>query len=114
MPVINGRPVESIPRSMWPPIAEAMAIIEMDLTHTGQPPCPHAPCQLWITGEPPAVLAELREVAPSGCEFWEAGQVVAFVTVAGDTLQDAIRHLAAIIRSVRIGGVKPCDQLVMA
>lgn len=114
MPVINGRGVEPIPREQWPAIGEAMAIIDADLTHTGRAPCSHAPCTLWLTGQPPAVLAELREVAPSGLEMWSEGQVIGFVNVVGDTQEEAIRHLAAIIASVRIGGIKPCDQLVVA
>lgn len=108
MPVVNGKGVDPILRDEWPPISEAMAILETDLSHTGQPPCPHAPITLWITGQSPAVFAEIREIAPDWSVMWRPGEITGFVNVVGDTQEDALRHLAAIMKSVRIGGVRPC------
>jgi len=82
-----------IPRDEWPALEEAQRIIDRDLAAM-----PDAPVCMHLRQDGEAWIGSMWQRAPDGSRHGQFG-------VIARSQQDAVRHMAAVIKKHRIGGV---------
>ena len=88
-----NKSLTDIPRDDWPPLDEAMRIIDRDLAAM-----PGAPVCIHLRQDGDAWIGSMWQQAPDGSRCGQFG-------VVARSQQDAIRHMAAVIKRWRIGYV---------